>query len=172
MADTIRLHFTPDGKDYSRVMRAHSLRTPALWLSLAGMVVVLLLFLWAFTSQSRQCLLLWLLVAGAPLIASLAVFVWQPYRMRLQVDHDPSLRRDTTMQFDDTQVVITTGTAESRLGWDAFRQVVETRTDFLLCLSASKHMVRFVPKRAFQTPQREQAFRRLVRAKLPAGRWM
>ena len=96
MTETIRFRFVSEGKDYSRVMRAHSLRTRAVWLSLA----------------------------------------------------------------------------ESKLSRDSFRQVIETRTDFLLCHATSKHMVQFVPKRALDSPEQEEAFRAPVRSKLPVGRWV
>lgn len=96
MTEPIRFRLIPEGKDYSRVMRAHSLRTRVVWLSLA----------------------------------------------------------------------------ESKPSWDAFRQVIETRADFLLCHATSKHMVQFVPKRAFESPEQEEAFRALVRSKLRTGRWI
>jgi len=172
MAEMIRFRFTPNGQDYSRVMRAHSLRTRVVWLSLAAMIAILLVFLWAFTYQSQQCLLAWLLVVAAPLFAALTVFVWQPYRTKRQVQKEERLRSETTWAVDKAQIVITTSLEETKLSWDVFRQVVETRTDFLLCLAASKHMVRFVPKRAFESPGQEEAFRALVRSKLPVGRWL
>lgn len=172
MAETVRLRFTPEGSDYSRVMRAHSARTRTVWLSLVGMIVILLAFLWTTTYEQQGCLALWLVLILAPLFTGLVVFVLQPYRTKRHVSKTEQLRRETSMEFGDSQIVITTGEAETKMGWDTFRQVIETRTDYLLCYATYKHMVHFVPKRAFETPEHELAFRRLVLRKLPAGRWM
>ena len=172
MTETIRFRFTPEGKDYSRVMRAHSLRTRAVWLSLAAMIAILVVFLWTSTYRLQGCLLLWLIVVVAPLFAAFAVFVWQPYRVRRQVEREEQLRSEMIWEVDDTQVVITTSLAAAKMDWQVFRQVLETKTDFLLCMAASKHMVRFVPKRAFDSPEQEEAFRALVRSKLRSGRWV
>ncbi len=172
MTETIRFRFTPEGKDYSRVMRAHSLRTRAVWLSLAAMMAILVVFLWTSTYRLQGCLLLWLIVVVAPLFAAFTVFIWQPYRIRRQVEREEKLRSEATWEVDDSQILITTSLAETKLSWDAFRQVIETRTDFLLCHATSKHMVQFVPKRAFESAEQEEAFRALARSKLPAGKWV
>ena len=116
--------------------------------------------------------MLWLIVVVAPLFAAFAVFIWQPYRMKRQAEKEEQLRSEMIWEVDDTQVVITTSLAAAKMDWQVFRQVIETKTDFLLCMAASKHMVRFVPKRAFESPEQEEAFRALVRSKLPAGRWV
>jgi hypothetical protein len=173
MAETIRVRFTPNPGDYGRVMRAHTVRTRTVWLSLAAITILVFLFAWSSLTQSQgRDVLLWVVVIGAPLLATLVVFVWQPMRIRRQVQKQEQFRSDTTWQVDDSQIVIKTSYAETKLDWDTFGQVMETRDDFLLVYASSKRMVQFVPKRAFESPEQEEAFRMLLQRKLRVGKWI
>ena len=174
MAETIRFRYIPDAGTYSRVMRAHTLRTRGVWLTLAAITAVLLVMLVAPSLLRHQAPApaSWLAAVGGPLFAGFLLFVWQPSRVKRQVQKQEQFRSETTWQVDDSQSVIQNAQSEIRLGWDNFCQAMETRTDFHLVYAANKRQIQFVPKRAFESPEQEVAFRTLLHSKLRVVRWV
>ena len=173
MAETIRFRYTPTPGDYSRVMRAHSLRTRGVWLSLAAIVVLMLVFLGSSLARGEGIGLPGgVFMIGVPLFAALAVFVWQPLRAGRAVQKQEQFRSETAWQVDPSQIVIGNAYAETTLSWETFGQVLETPDDFHLIYAANRRQLQFVPKRAFESPVQEEAFRALLRSKLRVVKWI
>jgi len=61
--------------------------------------------------------------------------------------------------------------AWSSLARNQGRDVLLWVVDFLLIYAANKRTVQFVPKRAFESPEQEEAFRTLLQRKLRVAHW-
>ena len=93
--------------------------------------------------------------------------VIHPLRLANKVEKDERLSSPVHYEVSDEQIIFGNQFAETKLDWGSFQKVVESRDHFLLLYTVNKNAFQIIPKRAFAAPEDEQAFRDLLKAKIP-----
>jgi YcxB-like protein len=176
--EPITLRFTPTGSDYARVTWRLSLRGMNLILMILAAPLILVLALLIGTSvvlfilqgrsssgnslQSLICVVpvffMILISGGSPAIRALFT--------AYQVHRNPRLRSETTYTFSDENIIVKDSYSELKQDWSNYQKVIDSKEYYILVLTLSKRAGRFVPRRAFESPDQEAAFRDLLKRKL------
>jgi hypothetical protein len=176
--NTITFHYTPGAGDYVRGMWAQLMRRPSmiLWLAIsAPMSLCLLCFLLGYIpfallrsgSTFTLSYALPLVVALIPLAMPwLIYFVVMPLNLRSRVKSNERLRCETFCQVDEQGLVIRNRFAETKMDWGTFAIFFETKGLILLPHSVNERMYQIIPKRGFESPSAEAAFRELLQRKV------
>jgi hypothetical protein len=160
--ETLTVVCTCTEKDYVKAARAIMMRGPAswvLWLVGLGMttcVIVALVRSGDTGSFFRFALLL-------PAFMVLYTFVLSPMLIARRVRKHERLRTEVTWQFSDVDVLMSNKYSEVRIDWGTFQTVRETKEYYLLAYTVNKRVHQFIPKRAFESEEQEEAFRELLR---------
>jgi hypothetical protein len=93
--------------------------------------------------------------------------VVSPLRVANRVEKDERLNSPVHYEVSEAQIVFRNQFAETKLDWGSFQKVVESQDHFLLLYTVNKNAFQIIPKRAFGSPEDEQAFRDLLKAKIP-----
>jgi hypothetical protein len=80
---------------------------------------------------------------------------------------NPKFLEPYQLTFSDDGLVFRSKGVESRIGWDYYTGVWETKDFYFLVYG--KDLFSLIPKRVFRGPRQEAAFRELLRRKLPAS---
>lgn len=82
--------------------------------------------------------------------------------MRKQIQASGGL----TYEFTDECISVSDSKAEVKEPWDVYQRGIETRHAYILVYAANTRAGRSIPRRAFETPEQETAFRGLLARKL------
>jgi YcxB-like protein len=93
------------------------------------------------------------------------VFVF-PYFSARKAAASTNVQKGTRYEFSPDQIRVESSTASSRLSWEAYKRVTETKSAFLLFLQNNAAHV--IPKHAFVSKEQIAAFREMLRANLPS----
>jgi hypothetical protein len=99
------------------------------------------------------------------IVPAMYLFVIPAQRTRL-FKKDERYRADNTWTLDDDHIIMATRFEEHKFDWSNFPQVREIKNYYLLMSGATKAAMFVLPKRAFTSPEQEQAFRELVERKV------
>ena len=166
MSQTISLRYTPTQQDYAQVLRLFFWQRTGTKVSLAILVIAFGLILFSIASQGSPPTifqLIWLLLP--PLFVIFTVFI-QPTRTAKQVVANEQLVAEATWEVSDAGVQISTRFSSTHLDWDALNKLVTTREYYLLLSKINKNTFRFLPRRAFTSPQDQDLFLELVASHL------
>jgi hypothetical protein len=163
--------YVPTRGDYLKSFRTIYLRSWPVW-SVVGILMLV----------QGVCIVSALLRGEAGfelgILLPLAIFVFlafyltfalviRPLTVANKVEKDERLSSPVHYEVSDEQIVFRNQFAETRLDWGSFQKVVESQGHFLLLYTVNKNAFQIIPKRAFGSPEDEQAFRDLLKAKIP-----
>jgi hypothetical protein len=162
MSQSLTLRYTPNQQDYAKVLRLFFLQRTGTRISLAFLVIAFGLILFAILSKGSPPTvfeLIWLLL---PPLFVLFVFFIQPSRIAAQAARNEQLITEATWEVSDEGVQISSSFGSTHLDWDALNKLVTTQEYYLLLLKTNKNAFRFLPRRAFASPQEQDQFLELV----------
>jgi hypothetical protein len=166
--------FTLTHEDYSRVIRAFTLRQPLYLILivvfglLAGFTMcatlgTVVLSLTGKELAAGACSPLFLLVCtGIYLFFPFHVLFLRPYLTGRQIKKHEDKFKQITWVMDDDHLHIASVQTKSEMEWAVFGKVVEIKQYYLLAYAMNKHAFQFVPKRAFESSEQEAIFRSYV----------
>jgi YcxB-like protein len=110
-------------------------------------------------------------IAGLALLAGCLLIAWRHYvnstLPRMHFRRNPKFRQPYELSFADDGILFRSTDMESRVAWDFYTSVWETKDFYFLVYG--KDMFSLVPKRVFRGPRQEAAFRELLGRKLDFG---
>ncbi|SRR6266704_431425 len=92
------------------------------------------------------------------------IFVF-PYFSARKAAASTNVQKGTRYEFSPEQIRVESSTASSRLTWEAYKRMTETKGAFLLFLQNNTAHV--IPKHSFVATEQIAAFREMLRANLP-----
>ena len=162
MSQSLTLRFTPNHQDYAKVLRLFFLQRTGTRISLAFLVLAFGLIIFTLLSKGSPPTvfeLIWLLL---PPLFVIFVFFIQPARIARQAASKERLTTETTWEISDEGVQIASSFGTANLEWDALNKLVTTREYYLLLLKINKNAFRFLPRRAFTSPEEHDQFLELM----------
>lgn len=169
MKDAITLHFTPNQQDYTKVLRLFFIQRTSTRISLGFLAVAFALICYGVISRGVSPSVfevVWLLLP--PLFVAYVFFV-QPSRMARHAAQNEQLVTEATWQVGDEGVEISSCFGSTLMAWDSLQKLVTTSEYYLLLSKVNKNAFRFLPQRAFGSPQEKEQFLDLVRQHLPTA---
>ena len=163
------LHYTPTRQDYAAVLRIFFWQRTGTKISLAILAIAFGLILYVIFIQGTPPTifeLVWLLL---PPFFVVFTFYIQPARLANQASQNEQLVTETTWEVSVLGVQITSRYNSSLMGWESIRNLLTTREYYLLLNKKNQNSFRFVPRRAFTSPEQEELFLEMVRKYLSAG---
>lgn len=162
MSEIVKLRVTQDVRDYVTAVRAFLLRDYGLFKTLAG------------TFLMGAYILIWLVLMDVSLFVALVpalLVVWGYVAAALvsgprkRFLHDPKLGQPYEIEFSEEGILYSAADMASRMSWNFYSRVVETKTVYVLVRGAMQITV--VPKKSFTSAAQEASFRRLLKRHLP-----
>lgn len=109
---------------------------------------------------------MWLLL---PPFFVIFTFYIQPARLAKQAAQNEQLVTEATWELNENGVQITSRFNTSLMEWGSIRKLFTTRDYYLLLSKKNQNSFRFLPRRAFASPQQEELFLEMARKYLLAG---
>lgn len=174
--EPITVHFTPTADDHVRVFRYLIFRRYRLWHVLIILLVAVLLCMYPLmpvvtlfiSGQSGTVDIS--LVKFVPLLGYILIlailFIWPPFLIKQRAKRQERFLLETTFEFGEDTIVGKDEHTELKQDWGAFQGADETKEYYVLISAANKNAGRFIPRRAFESPEQEAAFRELLARKL------
>lgn len=169
MMQPVTLRFTPTQLDYVKVLRLFFIQRTSTRISLGFLAVAFGLICYGVIARGGTLSifeLLWLLLP--PLFVAYVFFV-QPSRMASQAVQNEQLVTEATWQVGEDGVEISSFFGSTHMDWNTLQKLVTTKEYFLLLSKVNKNAFRFLPLRAFSSPQEKEQFLALVRKYLPTA---
>ncbi len=167
MSTPVTLHFTPHKQDYTKVLRLFFFMRTSTLVSLGFLVIAFGLICYTVATQGTPPTLFevaWLLLP--PLFVAYVFFI-QPSRMASQAAKNEQLVAETTWEVSENGVEISSTFGSTHMDWPNLQRLVTTKEYYLLLSKVNKNAFRFLPLRAFTTPEEKEQFLSLVRNYLP-----
>lgn len=169
MSQSVTFRFTPNQQDYARVLRLFFWQRTGTRVSLAFLVVAFGLIIYVIASQGSPPSIfevVWLLL---PPLFVIYIFFIQPSRMASQAVKNEQLVTETTWVISDNGVELSSRFGSTHMDWESLHKLVTTTEYYLLLSKINKNAFRFLPRRAFTSPQEQDNFLVLVGKYLPIG---
>jgi hypothetical protein len=167
MRQTLSLRYTPNQQDYAQVLRLFFLQRTGTRISLAFLVIAFGMVFYAIASKGTPPTVFELIWLVLPPLFVIFVFYVQPSRISKQAAGNEQLISQTTWEVSDAGVQISSRFGSTHFDWEALNKLVTTREYYLLLIKAEKNAFRFLPRRAFTSPQEQDQFRELMANHLP-----
>jgi hypothetical protein len=162
MNQPLTLRYTPSQQDYAIVLRYFYWQRTATKVSLLFLAVAFGLVFYMIASKGTPVTIfeiIWLLL---PPLFVIFVFFIQPSRLASQAAKNEQLVTEATWEMSDTGVQISSRFGSTLLPWESLKKLVTTKGYYLLLSKTNKNAFRFLPRRAFTSPQEEELFLELV----------
>jgi hypothetical protein len=169
MSQPINLSFTPNQKDYARVLRLFLWQRTLTRVSLVVLAIAFGLICYVVITRGTPPTffeLVWLLLP--PLFVAY-IFYMQPNRMASQAVLNEQLITEATWRVNEVGVEISSRFGTTSLEWETLSKLVITKEYYLLLSKINKNAFRFLPLRAFHSPQERQEFLNLVGKFIPVS---
>jgi hypothetical protein len=172
--EPLDLSFTLTREDYSRVIRAFTLRQPLFWIIIVGLGLVTGYEMCAMLGAVASSLaggrlatgtyspLSLLICTGFYLFFPVYLLLLRPYLDTQRIKKHEDKLKQITWVMDDYHLHIAYVQMKSEVEWAVFDKAVETKQYYLLIHAMNKRAFQFIPKRAFESPEQEASFRRYV----------
>lgn len=163
MAKTLTLKFTPTPDDYARTMTLMTLRRWPVRAFTALMAAAPLggIVLFLTGGETRSYVALYFLLM--PLVYFAFIFWLNPTSTKRKIAASERLRSPSTWVAGMRTLTIKNAFKEHKLTWGDFSSLVEHPGYFLLTYRDKPRAYHFLPRRAFENPEQEQAFLELAR---------
>ena len=162
MSQSLTLQYTPNQQDYSTVLRLFYWQRTSTKVSLVFLIVAFGLVLVGVLLKGSPLTfigLIWLLFP--PLLVIYAFFL-QPTHTAKKAVQNEQLVTEATWDASDNGIQISSRFGSTLLEWESLYKLVTTKDYFLLLSKNNKNAFRFLPRRAFKSPQEEEHFLQLV----------
>jgi YcxB-like protein len=164
MSETVNLRFIPTQEDYVQSTRSylwHNRRfrriffiQALLFLCMIGVFILLNLYP---PSELSLYIVLAVIIIQFPLFA--IFFFWAlPLLTGRRFRKNERMHSETFWELNDDRVIIKNKFVETKTDWGSFKAVIEIKNHYLFMATAFI----FLPKRVFESPEQETAFRNLV----------
>ncbi len=168
MPKSLTLTFTPTKQDYVKTLRAYYFRQRNTWFMLlvfGGIFVygVYTMLVFGFDRYPSYFYYLPLLF----IIYLFFIFFYSPSLIGRRVQNDQRLSATATWQVGEREIVIRNKHSQTKLTWSQFQRVIVTRSYYLFVYAANRNTIQFLPRRVFDSPEQEAAFRKLVQKRFP-----
>lgn len=179
--EPVKFSFTPTKQDYVRTTRLTTLRPLPTRLGIGALTLILALMICSSLIsvpnapvENRDSAIIFGI--GYPLVCLLGyatillgLLVVNPMIVGNMVRKNERLRAPVAWEMSDENIVIRSGDfAETKQDWGMFREAAALKDYYLLGYIINKRAYQFIPKRAFESPEHEAAFRAMVEAHLGA----
>jgi hypothetical protein len=161
------VRFTPSKDDYSSVLRLFFIQRTSTRLILVVLALAFVLICYVVLSQGIPPTLFELIWLFLPPLFVAYIFFIQPSRMASQAMQNEQLAAEATWEISATGVDISNRFGSTHLEWENLLKLVSTREYYLLLSKVNKNAFRFLPIRAFSSPQEREEFLTLVGKYLP-----
>jgi len=170
MNQFVTLHYTPTQQDYAKVLRLFFWQRSTTKFSLVALAIAFVLILYMIVSNGETPSVfewIWLLLPPA-----FAVFVFfiQPGRLARQAAQNERLVAQTTWAVSDAGVEISTSFNSSVLEWESLESLLVTREYYLVLSRVNKNAFRFIPLRAFTSPELQDNFLQIMKLHISVKR--
>ena len=159
----MRFEYTPTPQDYQKVIRIFYLSDRRLWVlvGVLGLPQVCcgIYYLTQFGLKNGIVPILLLLILP---IFLLYMLVLMPWNFAQRAIKDERLRAKTTWIVSEEQIIVKNEYSESKLPWDSYQRVIESRAYYMLFAQGQKGLLQMLPKRAFFTVDQELTFQKMV----------
>jgi len=172
--ESITVRFTPTAADYVRVatrIRLH--RYGPLSAIIFGVFILYVALNVAALLENPDQVLKFLSSMNrfffplfAALIVPLVLLVIGPLRIWLRVSGEPRYLTETSMTFSPDSIVFKDAHNELTQDWSNYYAIMLSDKDIFLFLSINTSLARFIPRRAFESPEQEAALITLLKSKL------
>jgi hypothetical protein len=167
--EPIQLHFTPTTGDIvrsSQRLQLESFKQP-------GAVGSILLLLGVVSCVIAGAIInpgpnsfLTTVIAVVSVLVIVVIFWASPYGVARRLGKQMEAGGDVTYEFSDDHFLAKDSTGELKQQWSVYHSVIVTEDFYILIFTLNKIGGRFVPRRAFESPEQEAAFRELLARKL------
>ena len=167
MSQSIKISFTPNKRDYASVLRLFLWQRTLTRVSLAVLAIAFALICYVVITRGNIPSffeLIWLLLP--PLFVAY-IFWFQPSRMASQAVLNEQLVTEASWQVSDSGVEISSHFGTTEMEWENLSKLVVTKEYYLLLSKVNKNAFRFLPLRAFNSPQEKEGFLQLVSRNIP-----
>ncbi len=170
MRESIQLQYKPTQQDYTNVLRLFFWRHTTTKLSLVVMVIAFIFVLYIILAQGTPPTFFELLWLFLPPLFVAYMFIMQPRRIAAQAAKEEQLMADVTWLVSAVGIEISSQFGTNLYDWASTSKMIESGGYYLLLTKTRKNAFRFIPQRAFGTPQDEADFRQLVQEYMPISR--
>jgi len=166
MQNPIKFNFTLTAEDYKLSTRMFYSKQTSLWIGLVLSGIFFFYGIILLFTGGREMLLTSIVVIALFPVLLFVYFVRSPNQVSKRVAQDERFTSPQQWEVDEGQILISQKFGETRVRWDEFIGVVETKEYFLLRFGVNRNAFQIVPKRAFSSEQQIGAFRALIGQKV------
>lgn len=167
----MRIEFTPTPEDYKKIIRIYYLSNSRLWIILGVFgLPQLCCSVYVISQNVLQNNILPILILLLFPAFLIYLLVLLPASFAQRVRNDARLKSKTTWIVSEQQIIIKNEFSESKLDWETFQRVIESRAYYLLFYQGKKLLFQMLPKRAFFSVDQELTFQKLLQKKVPKYR--
>jgi len=163
------MHYTPNRQDYAAVLRIFFWQRIGTKISLAILAIAFGLILYVVFIQGTPPTIFELVWLFLPPFFVIFTFYIQPARLANQAAQNEQLVTEATWELSELGVQITSRFNSSLMEWSSIRNLLTTRDYYLLLNKKNQNSFRFLPRRAFTSPEQEKLFLKMVQKYLLAG---
>jgi len=163
------MHYTPNRQDYAAVLRIFFWQRIGTKISLAILAIAFGLILYVVFIQGTPPTIFELVWLFLPPFFVIFTFYIQPARLANQAAQNEQLVTEATWELSELGVQITSRFNSSLMEWSSIRNLLTTRDYYLLLNKKNQNSFRFLPRRAFTSPEQEKLFLEMVQKYLLAG---
>lgn len=163
MESPLQIQFTPEKNDYVRASRALANKTP-IFIVLAAITILLMvgalvvLLVPSIGDSTWDNVAIISLVIGVFYLVY--YFVLIPMQLGRSFKSNELLQEERVLVLDETGLAMTLADRHSEMAWENFEKVLDSGALYLMVYNAKEKLYPFVPKRAFEAPGSEEAFRK------------
>ena len=163
------MYYTPNRQDYAAVLRIFFWQRIGTKISLAILAIAFGLILYVVFIQGTPPTIFELVWLFLPPFFVIFTFYIQPTRLANQAAQNEQLVTEATWELSELGVQITSRFNSSLMEWSSIRNLLTTRDYYLLLNKKNQNSFRFLPRRAFTSPEQEKLFLEMVQKYLLAG---
>jgi len=156
------LRYTPTQQDYAYVVRYFNLQRTGTKISLILLGLAFLLAIFVVASKGSSVTVYELIWLFLPPLFVIYAYIIQPASLAKKAAQNEKLVTEATWELSDAGVQITSRFNSTLLEWGNLNKLVTSKDYYLLLSKTNKNAFRFLPRRAFNSPQEEEQFLELV----------
>jgi hypothetical protein len=166
--DAIRFTFTPTHRDYVTAARAYLSRQQLylLIVFLLGLVSGLTWLLFSLSANREDAFVFVLPALIMPFGLVVLFLIVTPIVMASQAAKNKTLTSELRWEASTAGLHVAGANTDTLLNWGLFKDVLETKSYFLLVFRDRRKLFQMIPKRAFATPEDQARFRELANMRI------
>ena len=170
MQTPIIFDFSLTVEDYKTGTRMFYLKQASVLIGLALSGIFFIYGIILLFTGGRELLVTSLLVTALFPMLLFVYFVRSPNQVSKRVAQSERFTSLQKWRVDDKKILITQNLGDTRIKWDEFVGMVESKDYFLLRFGVNRNAFQIVPKRAFSSDQQQETFRELVKQNMGKGK--